>query len=64
MYRLSNTNGSVALVMEVPNYEKRYHVVCRECAVEQLCETADDARALEREHAAETGHRVVVGCVG
>ena len=64
MYRLSNTEGGVVLAMKAPNSENLYHVVCRECAVEQLCETADDATALEREHAAETGHHVVVGRVG
>lgn len=49
--------------MEVPNTGNRFHVVCRECATEQLCETADNAAAFEREHAAETGHRVAVGRV-
>jgi hypothetical protein len=41
--------------------EARYHVVCRDCSVERLFEAGADADALEREHAAETGHDVVVG---
>ncbi|MFC6889886.1 hypothetical protein [Halorubrum trueperi] len=37
----------------------RYHVVCRECRVERLVDGRDAAVAAEREHAKETGHRVV-----
>ncbi|WP_186313307.1 hypothetical protein [Halorubrum salsamenti] len=37
----------------------KYHVVCRECPVEQLFDTSADAADLEREHAEETGHRIV-----
>ncbi|WP_176697273.1 hypothetical protein [Halorubrum sp. SD626R] len=43
--------------------EPKYHVVCRECPVERLFGTGDDATALERTHAEETGHRVVIGRV-
>ncbi|MDZ5810168.1 hypothetical protein U4E84_02210 [Halorubrum sp. AD140] len=49
--------------MESATREARYHVVCRECRVERLFESDADATALEREHADETGHRVVVSRV-
>jgi hypothetical protein len=41
--------------------EDRYHVVCRECSLERLFFADDDASRLERDHVAETGHRVAVG---
>ncbi|MFC7186524.1 hypothetical protein [Halorubrum yunnanense] len=43
--------------------DRQYHVVCRECVVEKLFESADDAAAAKLEHAKETGHQVVVGRV-
>ncbi|WP_197431300.1 hypothetical protein [Halorubrum sp. CBA1125] len=49
--------------MKSSTSRKRYHVVCRECRVEGLFDVADDAADLERDHAAETGHRVAVGRV-
>ena len=39
---------------------ERYHLVCRECPLERLYHAATDANALSRDHAADTGHRVVV----
>ncbi|ELZ36751.1 hypothetical protein C471_14253 [Halorubrum saccharovorum DSM 1137] len=47
--------------METPVSEDRYHVVCRECSLERLFSVGDDASRLERDHVAETGHRVAVG---
>lgn len=47
--------------MESPNLGGRYHVVCRECPVERLVDADDEAVEVEREHVAETGHRVAVG---
>jgi len=41
----------------------QYHVVCRECSVERLFDASLDAADLKREHAEETGHRVVFGRV-
>jgi len=41
--------------------EERFHVVCRECSLERLFSAGDDASSLERDHVAETGHRVAVG---
>ena len=49
--------------MSSATQKPKYHLVCRECSVEQLFEADDEATALERKHAAETGHRVVVGRV-
>ncbi|WP_164932767.1 hypothetical protein [Halorubrum amylolyticum] len=49
--------------MQRPTPKERYHVVCRECRLERLFDVVDDANGLEREHAEETGHRVVVGRV-
>ena len=46
--------------MDAVSENERYHLVCRECSLERLCAAADDADALGRDHAAETGHRVVV----
>ncbi|MFO8116239.1 MAG: hypothetical protein R6U01_12935 [Halorubrum sp.] len=43
--------------------QPKYHVVCRECPVERLFEDGDEATDLERKHAKETGHRIVVGRV-
>ncbi|MFW5916811.1 MAG: hypothetical protein ACOCRD_00220 [Halorubrum sp.] len=49
--------------MESTANDAKYHVVCRECSVERLVETRDDAAAEKRDHAAETDHRIVVGRV-
>jgi len=49
--------------MRPASNEAKYHVVCRECPVEGLFGTDNDATALERTHAEETGHRVAVGRV-
>ena len=46
--------------MDAVSRNERYHLVCRECSVEHLCDAPDDADALRREHVDETGHRVVV----
>jgi hypothetical protein len=46
--------------MNRPFSTERYHLVCRECPLERLYDGPDDADALGRDHAAETGHRVVV----
>jgi hypothetical protein len=40
--------------------EERYHLVCRECLVERLFDSADEATAAKLDHAAETGHRIAV----
>ncbi|WP_418284695.1 hypothetical protein [Halorubrum sp. DTA46] len=42
---------------------ERYHLVCRDCALERLFDVDDEAARLRREHARETDHRVVVGRV-
>ena len=47
--------------MDNTSLSGQYHVVCRDCAVERLFDTAANATALEREHVAETGHSVAVG---
>ncbi|WP_435073366.1 hypothetical protein [Halorubrum sp. HHNYT27] len=49
--------------MSSTTQKPKYHVVCRDCSVEGLFEANDEATALERKHAAETSHRVVVGRV-
>ncbi|QKY15454.1 hypothetical protein [Halorubrum sp. CBA1229] len=49
--------------MEPATREAKYHVVCRDCSVERLFESDAEATALEREHAEETDHRIVVGRV-
>ena len=46
--------------MEAPSQTEQYHLVCRECQLERLCDTAPDANALRREHAEATGHRIAV----
>jgi hypothetical protein len=40
-----------------------YHVVCRDCTVESLEESAEVARDVARRHDERTEHRVVVGRV-
>lgn len=40
-----------------------YHVVCRDCLTESVLPTAVAAAQVRSEHAAETGHRVVVGAL-
>jgi len=49
--------------MESATRGAKYHVVCRECSVERLFEDGSDATELERKHARESGHRIVVGRV-
>ncbi|WP_199241164.1 hypothetical protein [Halorubrum sp. SS7] len=39
---------------------ERYHVVCRECPLERLCDAPTDAEVLGQGHVADTGHRVAV----
>ncbi|WP_199719543.1 hypothetical protein [Halorubrum sp. Atlit-26R] len=46
--------------MDAVSRNERYHLVCRECSLESLCDAATDANALRREHVEETGHRVAV----
>ncbi|ELZ47483.1 hypothetical protein C464_08710 [Halorubrum coriense DSM 10284] len=46
--------------MESSSRTERYHLVCRECSLERLYHAANDADARSRDHAADTGHRVVV----
>ncbi|MGM0449108.1 MAG: hypothetical protein ACQERM_12815 [Methanobacteriota archaeon] len=46
--------------MDAAARSKRYHLVCRECPLERLCDAAADANVLRREHAEATGHRVAV----
>lgn len=40
-----------------------HHLVCRECAFECLLDAASDADALRRDHAVDTGHKVVTSRV-
>ena len=49
--------------MESPASRELYHVVCRECRVEELCGRQREAITLKREHVIETGHHVVVAHV-
>ncbi|MFW6317240.1 MAG: hypothetical protein ACOC06_02085 [Halorubrum sp.] len=49
--------------MSSATQKPKYHVVCRECPVERLFDDGDAATDLERQHAKETGHRIVVGRV-
>ncbi|QUO46968.1 hypothetical protein [Halorubrum ruber] len=46
--------------MDAAARSERYHVVCRECQLERLCDTPDEADGIGREHIDETGHRVAV----
>ncbi|MDB2224965.1 hypothetical protein PM076_03245 [Halorubrum ezzemoulense] len=46
--------------MEPPSPGELYHVVCRECPFERLIGIAGDADDYGRNHAADTGHRVVI----
>ncbi|ELZ53748.1 MULTISPECIES: hypothetical protein [Halorubrum] len=46
--------------MDAVSRNERYHLVCRECRLERLCDAAVDANGLRREHVDETGHRVAV----
>jgi hypothetical protein len=46
--------------MDAATRSKRYHLVCRECQLERLCDTEADANAVGRDHVDETGHRVAV----
>ena len=46
--------------MDAVSRSKRYHLVCRECPLEQLFDAATDANATRREHVEKTGHRVAV----
>ncbi|WP_166377239.1 hypothetical protein [Halorubrum sp. BOL3-1] len=46
--------------MNAAGKSELYHLVCRECRLERLCDTAGDADAVGRDHADETRHRVVV----
>jgi len=36
-----------------------HHLVCRDCPLERLLNTANDADRLRRDHVVDTGHRVV-----
>jgi len=49
--------------MSITTKAPKFHVVCRECSVEQLFETDGNAVDFEQTHAAKTGHRVAVGRV-
>ena len=49
--------------MEAAETREIYHVVCRECGVEQLCGRQSDAISIKRDHVTETGHHVVAALV-
>ncbi len=40
--------------------EATYHVVCRDCAVESLVDSAGAAETLAADHEAVTNHRIVI----
>ncbi|WP_228841074.1 hypothetical protein, partial [Halorubrum sp. AJ67] len=52
--------GTVPTPMDAVSRNERYHLVCRECPLERLFDTAVDADAIRRDHVDETGHRVAV----
>ncbi|SDF59713.1 hypothetical protein SAMN04488067_10617 [Halorubrum xinjiangense] len=46
--------------MDAATRSERYHLVCRDCSLERLCDVPEDAEGISRDHAVETGHRVAV----
>ncbi len=40
--------------------ESTYHVVCRDCEVESLVDSASAAETLATDHEAVTNHRIVI----
>ena len=61
--RITNPATRVAGFMEAAETREIYHVVCRECGVEQLCGRQSDAISIKRDHVTETGHHVVAALV-